>query len=171
VAGQLGKAYDEVTYLGEPGLCPMCHLSVIELAGTEVTCATCGCRGILRIGSAAAPGTVGDSGAAIAGAGDAGAGDAGAGDAGAGDAGAGDAGAGDASAGDASAGDASAGDASAGAGDVIEWTDRATSVLSMAEKRAHAAEIQETAGRHRELQSTIAERAATIPVFAPVTPR
>src|SRR4051812_26440442 len=49
VAGQLGKAFDEVTYLGEPGLCPMCHLSVVELAGAEVACATCGCRGTLRV--------------------------------------------------------------------------------------------------------------------------
>jgi multimeric flavodoxin WrbA len=122
VAGQLGKAYDEVTYLGEPGLCPMCHLSVIELAGAEVTCATCGCRGTIRVGSTADPGGTPDTGTP---------------------------------------------DTSV----VIEWTDRTTSVLSMDEKRAHAAEIQETASRHRELQSTIAERAAMIPAFVPVTPR
>jgi len=105
VASQLGKPYDDVTYLGEPGLCPMCHLSVIELTGADVVCATCGCRG-----------TLGEAGR-------------------------------------------------------IDWTDRMASVLSMDEKRAHAAEIQETAARHRELQSTIAERAAAIPAFAPVTPR
>ncbi|MCU7729231.1 NAD(P)H-dependent oxidoreductase [Actinoplanes sp. KI2] len=105
VASQLGKAHDDVSYLGEPGLCPMCHLSVIELTGADVACATCGCRGTLR-----------DAGR-------------------------------------------------------IDWTDRTTSVLSMDEKRAHAAEIQETAGRHRELRPTIAERAAAIPAFAPVTPR
>jgi len=105
VAGQIGKPYDDVAYLGEPGLCPMCHLNVIELTGAEVACATCGCRGALR-----------DAGR-------------------------------------------------------IEWTDRTTSVLSMDEKRAHAAEIQETAGRHRELRSVIAEREATIPVFSPVAPR
>jgi multimeric flavodoxin WrbA len=48
LAGQLGKAYDDVVYQGEPGLCPMCHLNVVTLAGTAVTCATCGCRGELR---------------------------------------------------------------------------------------------------------------------------
>lgn len=53
VAGQLGKAYDDATYLGDPGLCPMCHLNVIELIGTDVACATCGCRGTLRDGTVA----------------------------------------------------------------------------------------------------------------------
>ena len=48
VAGQLGRAYDDVAYLGEPGLCPMCHLDVVELHGPAVTCATCGARGRLR---------------------------------------------------------------------------------------------------------------------------
>jgi multimeric flavodoxin WrbA len=47
VTSQLGKAFDDVAYLGEPGLCPMCHLSVVSLEGTAVTCATCGCRGVL----------------------------------------------------------------------------------------------------------------------------
>jgi multimeric flavodoxin WrbA len=47
VRSQLGKAFDDVAYLGEPGLCPMCHLSVVSLEGTAVTCATCGCRGVL----------------------------------------------------------------------------------------------------------------------------
>ena len=105
VASQLGKPYDDVTYLGDPGLCPMCHLSVIELTGADVACATCGCRGTLR-----------DAGR-------------------------------------------------------IDWTDRTTSVLSMDEKRAHAAEIQETAAAHRSLQDRIEERSAQIPAFAPVAPR
>jgi Zn-finger nucleic acid-binding protein len=105
VAGQIGKPYDDVTYLGDPGLCPMCHLNVIELTGTDVACATCGCRGVLRDGG------------------------------------------------------------------TVEWTDRTTSVLSMAEKRAHAAEIQETAARHSARQATLAEREATVPVFTPVKPR
>jgi multimeric flavodoxin WrbA len=47
VASQRGKPHDDVTYLGEPGLCPMCHLSVLELSGADVACATCGCRGTL----------------------------------------------------------------------------------------------------------------------------
>ncbi|MFF5288364.1 flavodoxin family protein [Paractinoplanes globisporus] len=105
VASQLGKAFDDVRYFGDPGLCPMCHLSVIELTGTDVACATCGSRGTL------------------------------------------------------------------GNGGTVEWTDTTTSVLSMAEKRAHAAEIQETAARHRELQDDLAKRAAAVPAFTPVRPR
>lgn len=105
VAGQLGKAHDEVTYLGEPGLCPMCHLSVIELTGTAVACATCGCRGKLQPDL------------------------------------------------------------------TVTWTDRDASVLSMAEKRAHAAEIQETAARHRGLQDQLVIRQRAAPVIEPVTPR
>jgi hypothetical protein len=104
VASQLGKAYDDVTYLGPPGLCPMCHLSVIELTGTDVACAPCGCRGEL------------------------------------------------------------------GPGPAVRWTDRTTSVLSMAEKRAHAAEIQDTAARHRALAARLRERAGRVPVVTPVTP-
>ena len=50
------------------------------------------------------------------------------------------------------------------------WTDLATSVLSMAEKRAHAAEIQDTAARHRALAGRLRERGAGIPVIAPVRP-
>lgn len=47
VAGQLGRGLDDAQYLGEPGLCPMCHLDVIVLRGTDVECATCGARGQL----------------------------------------------------------------------------------------------------------------------------
>ena len=48
VASQLGRAFDEVEYRGEPGVCPMCHLDVVVLrGGTEVECATCGARGTL----------------------------------------------------------------------------------------------------------------------------
>jgi multimeric flavodoxin WrbA len=41
----------------------------------------------------------------------------------------------------------------------VTWTDTSTSVISMAEKRAHAGEIQETAARHSELRAQIEERA------------
>jgi multimeric flavodoxin WrbA len=51
VGEQLGRAFEEVEYRGEPGLCPMCHLSALELRGAEVECVTCGARGEL----AAAP--------------------------------------------------------------------------------------------------------------------
>lgn len=43
----------------------------------------------------------------------------------------------------------------------VTWTDLTTSVISMAEKRAHAAEIQETAERHHAAQAEIEERART----------
>jgi hypothetical protein len=98
VASQLGKTFEEATYAGEPGLCPMCHLNVIELTGTAVACATCGCRGEL------AP------------------------------------------------------DRS------IHWTDLTTSVLTMTEKKAHAAEIQETAARQT---SRVRGTAPPVPVITP----
>src|SRR6266568_927327 len=41
----------------------------------------------------------------------------------------------------------------------VTWTNLATSVISMDEKQAHAAEIQQTAERHRELRAEIDERA------------
>jgi multimeric flavodoxin WrbA len=93
VAGQLGVAFDEARYLGPPGLCPVCHLDVVVLRGTDIECATCGARG--RLGPDAR----------------------------------------------------------------VAWTDLTTSVISMDEKRAHAAEIQETAERHQKLRAEIEERA------------
>jgi multimeric flavodoxin WrbA len=99
VAAQLGVAFDEVRYLGEPGLCPMCHLNVVELTGTSVVCATCGSAGEL------------------------------------------------------------AGDGA------IRWTDLTSSVLSMAEKRAHAREIQETAAAHAGRRAEIDARAAAFGSF------
>jgi multimeric flavodoxin WrbA len=47
VASQLGVPFDQARYLGPPGLCPLCHLDVIALRGTDVECATCGARGHL----------------------------------------------------------------------------------------------------------------------------
>ena len=41
----------------------------------------------------------------------------------------------------------------------VAWTDLTTSVISMDEKRAPAAEIQETAERHQKLRAEIEERA------------
>lgn len=49
VGSQLGRAFDEVQYRGEPGLCPLCHLSVVTITGTEVECATCGAGGTLVV--------------------------------------------------------------------------------------------------------------------------
>lgn len=49
VGSQLGRPFDEVEYRGDPGLCPLCHLSVVTIAGTEVECATCGAAGTLVV--------------------------------------------------------------------------------------------------------------------------
>lgn len=48
VVGQLGRGLEDAEYQGEPGACPMCHLSVVELHGADVICAACGSRGTLR---------------------------------------------------------------------------------------------------------------------------
>jgi multimeric flavodoxin WrbA len=117
VASQLGVPFDQASYLGPPGLCPMCHLDVIALppahagredssganvGGTDVECATCGARGHL------APDLT------------------------------------------------------------VTWTDLSTSVISMAEKRAHFAEIQQTAARHAELREEIDKLAAEWDTYDPV---
>jgi multimeric flavodoxin WrbA len=99
VSSQLGAAFDEARYLGDPGLCPLCHLNVVVLDGWDVSCATCGARGELRPDA------------------------------------------------------------------TVEWTDLVSSVLTMAEKRAHAAEIQDTAARQRAQAAVIEERAAAIGEF------
>jgi multimeric flavodoxin WrbA len=94
VAAQLGRGFDEAEYVGDPGLCPLCHLDVIELHGRSVACASCGAKGRL------------------------------------------------------------ADDFS------VEWTDLETSVISMAEKRAHYAEILTTAKYHAGRRDEIIEKAA-----------
>ena len=50
----------------------------------------------------------------------------------------------------------------------VTWTDLTSSVISMDEKRAHAAEIQQTAARHRELRDQIEERARAFDAYDPV---
>jgi multimeric flavodoxin WrbA len=47
VGEQLGRPFEEVEFRGEPGLCPMCHLSAVEIRSREVECVTCGARGEL----------------------------------------------------------------------------------------------------------------------------
>lgn len=49
VAAQAGRAYDDVDYHGDPGLCPLCHLNVVEIAGDQVQCASCGAAGRLEV--------------------------------------------------------------------------------------------------------------------------
>ena len=51
VASQAGRAFDDAEYLGDPGLCPLCHLDVVVLRGSDVECATCGVRGRLAAGT------------------------------------------------------------------------------------------------------------------------
>ncbi len=49
VGSQLGLPFDEVSYRGEPGLCPLCHLSIVVVKGDEAECATCGAGGRLVV--------------------------------------------------------------------------------------------------------------------------
>lgn len=50
-------------------------------------------------------------------------------------------------------------------GAVVDWTDLTTSVISMDEKRAHYAEIVDTAKRHAEQREEIESRAASYAAF------
>ena len=49
VASQLGRGFDDAEYLGDPGICPYCHLSVIAVRGDVVECATCGAEGRFEV--------------------------------------------------------------------------------------------------------------------------
>jgi multimeric flavodoxin WrbA len=102
VASQLGRGFEDAEYAGDAGLCPLCHLDVVELRGRSLTCATCGARG--RIGD--------DFG--------------------------------------------------------VEWTDLTTSVISMAEKRAHYQEILDTAQQHAPARAEITKRASPFREFDPI---
>jgi multimeric flavodoxin WrbA len=94
VGEQLGVAFEAVEYRGAEGLCPMCHLSAVEVRGREVECVTCGARGEL------------------------------------------------------------AGEPS------VNWTTLDTSVISMAEKRNHFAEVLDTAKQHAARREEIEAAAA-----------
>jgi multimeric flavodoxin WrbA len=54
VGTQLGVAFDDAQYRGEPGLCPLCHLSVVTIDGAAAQCATCGAQGRLAVQDGAA---------------------------------------------------------------------------------------------------------------------
>jgi hypothetical protein len=45
MARQLGRSFDDVEYRGEPGLCPLCHLSLISVRGDVAECGGCGAEG------------------------------------------------------------------------------------------------------------------------------
>ena len=49
----------------------------------------------------------------------------------------------------------------------VTWTDLSASVISMDEKRAHAAEIQQTASRHAALRAEIEDRAREFDAYDP----
>jgi len=49
----------------------------------------------------------------------------------------------------------------------VTWTDLSASVISMDEKQAHAAEIQQTAERHQEVRAQIEERARAFEAYDP----
>ena len=54
VGSQLGRLHDEVEYRGAPGLCPLCHLSAVDIHGDSVECLTCGAGGRLAVHDGAA---------------------------------------------------------------------------------------------------------------------
>ena len=49
VGEQAGRAWDDAEYVGDPGACPLCHLSVIVLRKDGIECASCGAVGSLRV--------------------------------------------------------------------------------------------------------------------------
>jgi multimeric flavodoxin WrbA len=107
VGSQLGRPFDEVEYRGEAGLCPLCHLSIVVVSGTEVECATCGAGGRLEVLDGVA---------------------------------------------------------------VVRFDDPAAlerSVITLAEKRAHFREVQETARLQGPLAEEIASRAASDASYDP----
>jgi multimeric flavodoxin WrbA len=103
VAAQLGRSFDETEYVGEPGLCPLCHLNVVALHGRTVHCATCGAGGHLEDDLS------------------------------------------------------------------VRWDDLDSSVISMAEKKAHYEEILATAEAHAKVRDQITEKATTYDSYEPVS--
>jgi multimeric flavodoxin WrbA len=47
VADEMGKPFSEARYHGPPGLCPVCHLNLVELTPGGARCGTCGASGQL----------------------------------------------------------------------------------------------------------------------------
>lgn len=45
VAEQAGLPYDQASYRGGEGVCPVCHLNLLALRDAHVECGTCGARG------------------------------------------------------------------------------------------------------------------------------
>jgi multimeric flavodoxin WrbA len=98
VGEQLGRLFEQAEYRGAPGVCPVCHLSVIALrGGNRVECASCGAAGVLQM----------EDGSAVV---------------------------------------------------RFEPAGLARSVISLEEKRAHFAEVQDTAARHAPHRAEIDRR-------------
>jgi len=51
VAQTLKKPVEEATYIGDPGICPVCHSSLVELSNIAepALCAVCGVKGTLKL--------------------------------------------------------------------------------------------------------------------------
>lgn len=49
-AQAIGKAYRDVEWAGDPGICPVCHTGLMMLGKTTaVTCPVCGIHGVIRV--------------------------------------------------------------------------------------------------------------------------
>lgn len=48
LAESLGQSPQEAVYIGPPGVCPVCHSSLLELGENTVRCAVCGVNGQLK---------------------------------------------------------------------------------------------------------------------------
>lgn len=50
LANNLGVPYDETTWFGKEGTCPVCHLDFLMVNGTnKVTCPVCGIHGLIEV--------------------------------------------------------------------------------------------------------------------------
>jgi flavone/flavonol reductase len=54
VGSQLGRPFAQVQYRGEPGLCPLCHHSIVSVSVADVECAVCGAGGRMAVEDGAA---------------------------------------------------------------------------------------------------------------------
>lgn len=49
-AKAVGKAYKDVEWIGEPGVCPACHSNLVMMGkSTTVTCPVCGIHGTVSV--------------------------------------------------------------------------------------------------------------------------
>ena len=51
VAANCGKSADEMTFMGDPGICPCCHNNTMVLTpgSDQITCASCGLEGTITV--------------------------------------------------------------------------------------------------------------------------